>query len=131
MVHRTNKEIGTNVATLTPGQTRDIQRNNAAARIVAERATAGKTRKLESEDETHKRIRNQIGQMSVIKAQNDVVSTQLRLYNKNRAAFVAALGKDEYNNKIIDLLKKLPEPQCNNESNEDGKEIESSDNEEE
>ena len=69
--------------------------------------------------------------MSVIKAQNDVVSTQLRLYNKNRAAFVAALGEEEYNNKIIALLKKLPEPQGNNESNEDGNEIESTDNEEE
>ena len=44
---------------------------------------------------------------------------------------MAALGEAEYNSKIIALLKKLPEPQGNNESNEDGKEIEPSDNEEE
>ena len=74
--------------------------------------------------------------MSVIKAQNDIVSTQLRLYNENRDAFVAAMGEAEYNNKIIELLKKLPEPQgntanVNREHNEDGGEDETSKNEEE
>lgn len=136
MVHRTNKEIASSVASLNPGQSREIQRNNATARIVAERDTARKTRKRESDDENHKRIRNQIGHMSVIKAQNDIVSTQLRLYNENRDAFVAAMGEAEYNNKIIELLKKLPEPQgnranVNRENNEDGGEDETSENEEE
>ncbi len=41
IVHTTNKEIGSNVAALSPGQTRDIKCNNAAARIIAEHATAG------------------------------------------------------------------------------------------
>ena len=74
--------------------------------------------------------------MSVIKAQNDIVSTQLCLYNENRDAFVAAMGEAEYNNKIIELLKKLLEPQgnranVNREPNEDGGEDETSENEEE
>ena len=110
MVHRTSKEIATSVASLNPGQSREIQHNNATARIVAERDTAHKTQKRESDDENHKRIRNQIGHISVIKVQNDIVSTQLCLYNENRDAFVAAMGEAEYNNKIIELLKKLPEP---------------------
>jgi len=79
MVHRTSKEIASSVASLNPGQSREIQRNNATARIVAERDTARKTRKRESDDENHKRILNQIGHMSVIKAQNDILSTQLCL----------------------------------------------------
>ncbi len=73
--------------------------------------------------------------MSVIKAQNDIVSTQLCLYNENRDAFVAAMGEVVYNNKIIELMKKLPEPQgirdiVNRESNEDGEENGNSDDEE-
>ena len=48
--------------------------------------------------------------MSLIKSRNDVVATQLRLYNDNKDAFVAAMGEDTYNNKIIELLGKLPDP---------------------
>ena len=136
MVHRTSKEITSSVASLNPGQSREIQRTHATARIIAGRDTARKTRKRESDDENHKRIRNQIGHMSVIKAQNDIVLTQLRLYNENRDAFVAEMGEAEYNNKIIELLKKLQEPQgnranVNRENNEDGGEDEISENEEE
>ncbi len=135
MVHRTNKEIASIVAALTPGHSREIQCNNAVTRIVAERDTARKARKRESDDETHKRIRNQIGHMSVIKEQNDIVLTQFHLYNENRDAFVAAMGEAEYNNKIIELLKKLPEPKGNRANvnrghNEDGGEDETSKNEE-
>ena len=39
---KTNKEIGSNVAALSPGQSREMQRNNAAARNVLERDTAQK-----------------------------------------------------------------------------------------
>ena len=50
MVHRTNKEIASSVALLSPGQSREIQLNNAMARIIAERDTARKTRKREADD---------------------------------------------------------------------------------
>ena len=46
-------------------------------------------------------IRNKIGHMSVVKVQNDVFSTQLCLYNENRAALVAAMGETEYNKKLL------------------------------
>ncbi len=74
--------------------------------------------------------------MSVIKAQNDIVSIQLCLYNENRAAFVAALGEAEYSQKIIELLKTLPEPwvstyNVDKDGNKDGKENDNNDNEDE
>ena len=87
-----------------------MQRQNAAARVANERDAARKVRKRDSDDDAVKKIRNNIGQMSVIKAQNDVVSTQLCLYNENRDAFIAAFGEDSYNRKVIELLKKLPDP---------------------
>ena len=43
MVHRTNKEIASSVASLNLGQSREIQCNNARARIIAERDAACKT----------------------------------------------------------------------------------------
>ncbi len=48
--------------------------------------------------------------MSLIKSRNDVVATQLWLYNDNKDAFIAAMGEDVYNNRIIELLGKLPDP---------------------
>ena len=56
--------------------------------------------------------------------------------NDNKSSFVAAMGEEAYNNKIIELLKKLLEPQgnranVNRENNEDGGEDETSENEEE
>ena len=110
MVHCSSKEISVQVTTLPPGQSRELQRQNAAARVANERDAARKVRKRDSDDDAVKKIRNNIGQMSVIKAQNDVVSTQLRLYNENRDAFIAAFGEDGYNRKVIELLKKLPDP---------------------
>ncbi len=109
------------VTTLPPGQSREVQRQNAAARVANERDAARKVRKRDSDDDAVKKIRNNIGQMSVIKAQNDVVSTQLRLYNENREAFIAAFGEDGYNRKVIELLKKLPDPtlQSDNTAEED------------
>lgn len=53
-------------------------------------------RQGKSESEIH---RNNIGQMSIIKVQNDVVSMKLCLYYENGAAFVAAFGEVEYNKK--------------------------------
>ena len=112
MVHCTNKEIATNVRSLNPGQTRERQHESAAETVVLERQVAQKARKRENDeaDATHKRLRNTIGKMSVIKSQNDVVSVQLRLYNENRDAFIATTGEDAYNRKIIGLLNKLPDP---------------------
>ncbi len=50
MVHRTNKEIVSNVDALNLGQLREIQHKNAVAIIVAERDTACKAQKRESDD---------------------------------------------------------------------------------
>ncbi len=119
MVHRSSKEISVQVTTLPPGQSREVQRQNAAARVANERDTVRKVRKRDSDDDAVKKIRNNIGQMSVIKAQNDVVSTQLRLYNENRDAFIAAFGEEGYNKKVIELLKKLPDPRLHTDNTEE------------
>ena len=51
-----------------------------------------------------------MGQTSLIKSRNDLVMTQLRLYNKNKEAFVATMGQEAFNAKIMELLNKLPDP---------------------
>ena len=45
MVHRGNKEIAAQCLLLAAGQTRKVQRGNAAARVAAERAEARKERR--------------------------------------------------------------------------------------
>jgi argininosuccinate lyase len=103
MVHRTNKEIAATCAS--------PQRINAAARVTKEREDAREARKRSMDyDRSERRIRTSIGEMSVIKSRNDIVATQLRLYNDNKDSFIAAMGEDAYNNKIIELLGKLPDP---------------------
>ena len=80
MVHRTNKEIAMQCSSLPAGLTREVQRNNAAARVAAERSVARKERKIrESEDITGQRIRNSMGQTSLIKSRNELVMTQMRM----------------------------------------------------
>ena len=61
-------------------------------------------------DKTHRSIRNNMGKMSLIKSRNDVVAIQLHIYNINKSSFVAAMGEEAYDNKIIELLNKLPDP---------------------
>ena len=111
MVHRTNKEIAMQCSLLPAGSTREVQRNNAAARVAAERSAARKEwKKRESKDITGQRIRNSMGQTSLIKSRNELVMTQIRMYNENKDAFVATMGQEAFNAKIIELLNKLPDP---------------------
>ena len=91
MVHRCNKEITTSCLSLPAGQSREVQRNNAAARVSAERAAAKKARKKQDDEDLRvRRIRANIGEMSLIKSRNDLVATQLQLYNNNNESFIAA-----------------------------------------
>ena len=111
MVHRMNKEIATQCSSLPAGSTREVQQKNAAARVAAERSAARKERKKqESEDITGQRIHNSMGQTSLIKSRNELVMTQIRMYNENKDAFVATMGQEAFNAKIIELLNKLPDP---------------------
>ena len=112
MVHRGNKEIATQCSLLAAGQTREVQRGNAAARVAAERADARKKRRKQDNDvNLVRRIHVNIGETSLIKSRNDLVATQLQLYNDNKSSFVAAMGQEAYDHKIIELLKKLPDPE--------------------
>jgi hypothetical protein len=60
--------------------------------------------------------------MRLIKLRNDLVATQLQLCNKNKESFIAAMGQEAYDNKIIELFDKLPDPEqapirCGDENN--------------
>ncbi|KAL3801992.1 hypothetical protein HJC23_010336 [Cyclotella cryptica] len=89
MVHRLNKEVVTICSTLNPGQTRENQRRNAAARVQTEC------------EETS---------VALVKSQNDLVSSQLRLYQENKDSFISIMGEEKYHETIMSLLKKLPDP---------------------
>ena len=65
-----------------------------------------------------------MGEMSLIKSRNDVVTVQLPLYKDNKSLFDATMSEEAYNNKIIELLNTLPDPLVWNidhkEADEDG-----------
>jgi hypothetical protein len=95
MVHQYNKEITTSCSSLPAGQSREVQRNNAAARVSAERAAVKKAhKKQDDEDLRVRRIHANIGKMSLIKSRNHLVATQLQLYNNNKGSFIAAMGQE-------------------------------------
>jgi len=58
-----------------------------------------------------RRIHVNIEETSLIKSRNDLVTTQLQLYNNNKSSFVAAMGQEGYDNEIIELLNKLSDPE--------------------
>ena len=96
---------------LPAGSTREVQRNNAAARVAAERLEARNERKRrERDDITGLRIRNNMGQTCLIKSRNELVMNQIRLYNENKEAFFASMRQEAFNAKIMELLNKLPDP---------------------
>ena len=113
MVHRCNEEIATTCSSLPAAQSREVQRENAAARIAAECTAAKKAWKRQDDDEIKVgRICANIGETSLIKSRNDLVDTQLQQYNSNnKESFIAALGQEAHDKKIIELLNKLPDPE--------------------
>ena len=56
---------------------------------------------------------NKIGEMSVIKSEKEVVLSQLRVYHENKESFVRAMGEEAHDNKIMELLEKLPNTYVN------------------
>mgnify|MGYP006159130549 CR=1 FL=1 len=109
MVHRRNKEVAVEYARLPSVQTREDKRRAAAARVANEHAAASKARSNQNaEERQEKRIRLMIAENSLIKTKNDLITMQLELYNRNKSSYVAALGQEAYDNKIISLLNELP-----------------------
>ena len=51
--------------------------------------------------------------MHLIKSENEVVLSQLHVYNENKESFVRAIGEEAYNNKIMEQMEKLPNPHVN------------------
>jgi hypothetical protein len=65
---------------------------------------------LDEDEELQRKTRYTIGQMTVVKSQNDLVSSQLCLYQENKESFISIMGEDKYHETIMSLLKKLPDP---------------------
>jgi len=104
------------VGQLSPGVTRDMQRENAAERDQVECVVARNNRRRNEYDDdskAQKRICKKISEMSVIKSENEVFLSQLRVYNESKESFVRAMGEEAYDNKIMELLEKLPNPRVN------------------
>ena len=114
MVHRMNKEVATLCSSLPPGKNRASQRKDAEERLATEREEArGAKRCNNDEDEheqTHKKSKSTISRMSVIKSQNDLISTQVRLLQDNKESFLITMGEEKYHATIMSLLAKLPDP---------------------
>ena len=109
MVHHCNKGIAAECARLPSVQTREDQRRAMAARVANECTAASKTRSRQNaEERQEKRNRLMIAENSLIKTKNVLITTQLELYNRNKSSYVAALGQEAYDNKIISLLNELP-----------------------
>ena len=70
--------------------------------------------------------------MSIIKSQNDVVSTQICLYNENKNSFIAKMGEEKQHERITELLDKLANPVvkllANEESVNDDEDMEEDEN---
>ncbi len=105
MVHRANKEVATECSRLPAGSTREVQRNSAAARIAAECKEARKERKRQ------KTTTWLLDEFELIKSRNKLVASQIKLYTENKATCIATMGEEAYNNKILELLRKLPDPE--------------------
>jgi len=57
--------------------------------------------------------------MHLIKSENEVVLSQLHVYNENTESVVRAIGEEACDYKIIELLEKLPNPRVNDDEDVD------------
>ena len=64
-------------------------------------------------------MHNKIGEMSVVKSENEVLMSQLCVYKENKDAFVRAMGEKAYDNKIMEALEKLPYQRVNDDESVD------------
>jgi hypothetical protein len=82
MVHQMNKEIRVFVSGLSSGQTSNMQCKNTVERVCKERKVAQKIWKISDavqDNDAHKHISTKIGEMSLLKSQNDLVLSQLNI----------------------------------------------------
>ena len=111
IVHRRNKEIVTQCSLLPAGKLRENQRRNAASRVANDQANARKKHESDDVEEMKaKRIRLMIGQGGLITTKINAITAQVELYNRNKSSLVSAMGQEAYDNKILELISQLPNP---------------------
>ena len=57
-----------------------------------------------------KRACLQVVNVAILEKQNDMISKQLALLTANNDVFIRKCNKKTYNNKVVALFKKLPDP---------------------
>jgi hypothetical protein len=65
---------------------------------------------MDPEVRAAKKARITFGMLSILKTKSDIVSTHLRLWAENKDSFIRLHGQDVYDQKIVELLGKLPDP---------------------
>ena len=114
MVHRTNPDLVSDCTSVASGQTRDKQRVTGRERIQATREAEREERarivEMDPEVRAAKKARITFGMLSILKTKSDVISTHLRLWAENKESFIRIHGQDTYDQKIVELLGKLPDP---------------------
>ena len=110
-VHRTNKEIVADCASQPPGATRAVQRQlkEDDTNMIRAKAKAD-NQASDSLFRKEKRARLQVVNVAILEKQNDIISKQLALLTANKDVFVRKYNEKAYNDKVVALLGKLPDP---------------------
>ena len=115
MVHCKNPELVADCTAAPAGQTRNDQRQVARERLSDERSREARdaeaAREMDPEVRAAKRARITFGMLNVLRSRSDIVSMQLKLWAENKDAYTISIhGEDAYNHKVVELLRKLPDP---------------------
>ena len=110
-VHRQSKEIAAECTSQSPGASRVSQRSTKEKDKQAERAKARAERQgADYYFRKEKKARLQVVNVAILEKQNDMISKQLTLLTESKDVFVRKFSQQEYDNKVIALLEKLPNP---------------------
>ena len=110
-VYHTNKEIVSDCASQPPGKTRATQRqlkeNEMKMMCAKAKADSQASNSLFCKE---KRARLQVVNVPILEKQNDMISKQLALLTKNKNVCIRKCNEKTYDNKVVALLEKLPDP---------------------
>ena len=79
-------------------------------RAQAQVATRSAERDADPYYHREKKLRLMVVNTSILEKQNDMISKQLTMLSNNEASFIRRNGQSAYDDKVDDLLTKLPDP---------------------
>ncbi len=111
LVHKDNKDISTNPTKLPPGDTQKEARKKKADEMTEERATARAAHPVNIYDNIdHELKKAKVNGMRSQVEKNLVESivSQINVMRQNEEIYTSMLGKTKYQEKIVQLINKLP-----------------------